>query len=84
MTAKRFTGEFDNQYSGVYDDGKQLSNFEVVRLLNELAEENEQLKQYKQSVSDVLSSWSQKNLTAKQLQVIIAIIEELNVVRDKE
>ena len=37
------------------------------------------LKQYKQSVNDVLTSWSQKNLTAKQLQVVIAIMEELNV-----
>ena len=44
MTAKRFSGEFDNQYSGVYDDGKQLSNFEVVRLLNELHEKNERLQ----------------------------------------
>lgn len=44
MTAKRFAGEFDKQYSGVYDDGEQLSNFEVVRLLNELYEENTMLK----------------------------------------
>lgn len=44
MTKKRFAGEFDNQYSGVYDDGEQLSNFEVVRLLNELAEEKKELQ----------------------------------------
>ena len=44
MTEKRFAGEFDNQYSGVYDDGEQLSNFEVVKLLNELAEENKGFK----------------------------------------
>ena len=44
-----------------------------------LKDENEQLKQYKQSVNDVLKSWSQKNLTAKQLQVVLAIMEELNV-----
>ena len=50
----------------------------------ELAEENEQLKQYKQSVNDVLKSWSQKNLTAKQLQVVLAIMEELNVIGDVE
>ena len=50
----------------------------------ELAEENEQLKQYKQSVNDVLKSWSQKNLTAKQLQVVLAIMEELNVMGDVE
>ena len=50
----------------------------------ELAYENEQLKQYKQSVNDVLKSWSQKNLTAKQLQVVLAIMEELNVIGDVE
>lgn len=50
----------------------------------ELADENEQLKQYKQSVNDVLRSWSQKNLTAKQLQVVLAIMEELNVIGDVE
>lgn len=49
-----------------------------------LEEENEQLKQYKQSVNDVLKSWSQKNLTAKQLQVVLAIMEELNVIGDVE
>ena len=42
-------------------------------------EEKEELKQYEQSVNDVLKSWSQKNLTAKQLQVVLAIMEELNV-----
>ena len=49
-----------------------------------LNDENEQLKQYKQSVNDVLKSWSQKNLTAKQLQVVLAIMEELNVIGDVE
>ena len=49
-----------------------------------LEEENKQLKQYKQSVNDVLKSWSQKNLTAKQLQVVLAIMEELNVIGDVE
>ena len=49
-----------------------------------LKDENEQLKQYKQSVNDVLKSWSQKNLTAKQLQVVLAIMEELNVIGDFE
>lgn len=47
----------------------------------ELEEKNEQLKQYKQSVNDVLKSWSQKNLTAKQLQVVLAIMEELKCYR---
>ena len=50
----------------------------------ELKEENGELKQYKQSVNDVLKSWSQKNLTAKQLQVVLAIMEELNVIGDVE
>ena len=50
----------------------------------ELKEENEQLKQYKQSVNVVLKSWSQKNLTAKQLQVVLAIMEELNIIGDVE
>ncbi len=57
---------------------------ELVTLLNELSCENKQLKQYKQSVNDVLKSWSQKNLTAKQLQVVLAIMEELNVLGDVE
>ena len=44
MTDKRFTGEFDKQYSGIYDNREQLTNFEVVDLLNDLSDENEQLK----------------------------------------
>ena len=52
--------------------------------MEKLEKENEQLKQYKQSVNDVLMSWSQKNLTAKQLQVVLAIMEELNVIGDVE
>ena len=60
-------------------------NFRVLDEVKcELADENEQLKQYKQSVNDVLKSWSQKNLTAKQLQVVLAIMEELNVIGDVE
>ena len=39
MTEKRYSGEFDSQYSGVYDNGKQLTNFEVVDVLNDLYEE---------------------------------------------
>ena len=41
---KRFTGEFDKQYSGVHDNGEQLTNFEVVDLLNNLSEDNEYLE----------------------------------------
>ena len=68
-------------FSGV-DDEYNCSR--IVRKLNTLTDENEQLKQYKQSVNDVLKSWSQKNLTAKQLQVVLAIMEELNVTGDVE
>lgn len=75
------------------DENKKLKMFlkavnEELSLANRdcdiLEEENEQLKQYKQSVNDVLKSWSQKNLTAKQLQVVLAIMEELNVIGDVE
>ena len=78
MTAKRYV--LDEGL--IYDNGKEMED--VVDVLNEYAEENEELKQYKQSVSDVLLSWSQKNLTAKQLQVVIAIMEELNILGDLE
>ena len=44
MTEKRFTGEFDKQYSGVHDNGEQLTNFEVVDLLNNLSEDNDYLE----------------------------------------
>ena len=64
--------------------GDCLEAEEIVDLLNCLNDENKQLKQYKQSVNDVLKSWSQKNLTAKQLQVVLAIMEELNVIGDVE
>ena len=67
----------------VYDE-ERMSIGEVLDKLNDLSDENEQLKQYKQSVNDVLKSWSQKNLTTKQLQVVLAIMEELNVIGDVE
>ena len=53
---KRFTGEFDKQYSGVYDDGEQLTNFEVVGLLNELHEENQDLKFFNKDLAENLSA----------------------------
>ena len=64
--------------------GDCLEAEEIVDLLNCLNDENKQLKQYKQSVNDVLRSWSQKNLTAKQLQLVLAIMKELNVIGDVE
>ena len=76
--------EANNEIDELKRENKKLNEscvrygFEVGRL----EEENEQLKQYKQSVNDVLKSWSQKNLTAKQLQVVLAIMEELNVIGD--
>ena len=76
--------EANNEIDELKRENKKLNEscvrygFEVGRL----EEENEQLKQYKQSVNDVLTSWSQKNLTAKQLQVVLAIMEELNVIGD--
>ena len=78
--------EANNEIDNLKRENKKLNEscvrygFEVGRL----EEENEQLKQYKQSVNDVLKSWSQKNLTAKQLQVVLAIMEELNVIGDVE
>ena len=78
--------EANNEIDELKRENKKLNElcvrygFEVGRL----EEENEQLKQYKQSVNDVLKSWSQKNLTAKQLQVVLAIMEELNVIGDVE
>lgn len=64
--------------------GDCLETEEIVDLLNCLNDENKQLKQYKQLVNDVLRSWSQKNLTAKQLQVVLAIMKELNVIGEVE
>ena len=87
MIAKRFIPIFDGtdkRVVGAKDNGKIISFMDMFDLLNDLSDENEQLKQYKQSVNDVLKSWSQKNLTAKQLQVVLAIMEELNVIGDVE
>lgn len=52
---KRFTGEFDKQYSGVHDNGEQLTNFEVVDLLNNLSERNMELEQKIKSIKEILS-----------------------------
>ena len=89
-----------DEVNALYEDKEQLRkendmlscelsvsvNKEISRncRIAELEEENEELKQYKQSVNDVLKSWSQKNVTAKQLQVVLAIMEELNVIGDVE
>ena len=86
MTECNVIIEANNEIDELKRENKKLNEscvrygFEVGRL----EEENEQLKQYKQSVNDVLKSWSQKNLTAKQLQVVLVIMEELNVIGDVE
>lgn len=41
----RFTMESDKLYSCIFDNGNELTCFELVDLLNELYEENEQLKE---------------------------------------
>lgn len=46
MSKKRFTSYYERGNEVVIEDnGKRLSNKKVVDLLNELAEENKQLKQ---------------------------------------
>ena len=84
MTEKRFqyyetsedTQIWDSQRNAFYDD---FDLDKITECLNTLHEENEQLKQYKQAVSDVLLSYSQKNLSAKQLGLLTAIMHELGV-----
>ncbi len=71
----------NNEINKLKGENKKLNalcveyGFEMGRL----EEENEQLKQYKQAVSDVLLSYSQKNLSAKQLGLLTAIMHELGV-----
>ena len=96
ITEKRFKLRLSKLENGMITDTQKREDLyfdkefldvtlsKINEWLNELADENEQLKQYKQSVNDVLRSWSQKNLTAKQLQVVLAIMEELNVMGDME
>ena len=79
----RIYGETENR-KNCSDFEKKITKSYLLDKIKELEKENEQLKQYKQSVNDVLKSWSQKNLTAKQLQVVLAIMEELNVIGDVE
>ena len=79
----RIYGETENRKNCSYFE-KKITKSYLLDKIKELEKENEQLKQYKQSVNDVLKSWSQKNLTAKQLQVVLAIMEELNVIGDVE
>lgn len=75
--------EFEDECQSTFNAMNRKQN-DLYRKIFKLKNENEQLQQYKQSVNDVLRSWSQKNLTAKQLQVVLAIMEELNVIGDVE
>lgn len=99
MTGKRFIGGSAGVYDKYKENRWLWSEWEEVteimnnldikarersKALSKLQKENDQLKQYKQAVSDVLKNWSQKNLSAKQLQVVIAIMEELNVMGELE
>lgn len=45
MTEKRFTIKHYESTDWIYDNGKVMHTSKVVELLNELYEENEQLKQ---------------------------------------
>ena len=63
---KRFTGEFDKQYSGVYDNGEQLTNFEVVKLLNELHEEKQHLQRRCGAMQEEIEILSEENKQLKQ------------------
>ena len=82
MTEKRFllkeNGIIDDTQLNIILDGG-CDKEDMVDLLNELNEENIELKQYKQAVSDVLLLYSQKNLSAKQLGLLTAIMHELGV-----
>ena len=65
-----------NEDDLIYVDKNELEKF--IESYQELEKENEQLNQYKQSVKDILTDWSNKDLTAHELGIIIAIMKELN------
>ena len=63
MTEKRFTKDFEcpnNFISFIYDNGDVLTTGEVVGLLNELNDENEQLKQTNQRLTIALKEIKEK------------------------
>ena len=68
MTEKRFeakTIRADKRADwvvGIWDSGVLLNNFAVVRILNELSEENEQLKEEIKDLNDVLARYEEKEL----------------------
>ena len=83
---KRFTWDWSNDFKRQVVTDHHNSDYEMMekdccKLLNELYEEKEELKQYKQSVRDVLVSYVENSdLTAKQNQIIISVMKELNVI----
>lgn len=79
MTAKRYTIKPQDDLFGVVDNYSadkvcvingirtEIEAKWLCKDMNTLNDENEQLKQYKQSVNDVLKSWSQKKLNCKTI-----------------
>lgn len=57
----------------------KATNGEMEDYLTRLEEENEQLKQYKQAVNDVLDSYYQRDLTPIEEILVGRIAKELNV-----
>ena len=62
----RIYGETENRKNCSYFE-KKITKSYLLDKIKELEKENEQLKQYKQSVNDVLKSWSQKKLNCKTI-----------------
>ena len=87
MTKKRFTGEFDKQYGGVYDNGEQLTNFEVVDLLNEFDEKYIDELNLRETLQQELRRVENEN---EQLKQIVGFLKNdnaediLNVLNSQE
>ena len=72
MSEKRFTSYYERGNEAVIEDnGKRLSNKKVVDLLNELAEENEQLKEekgyFERKKCEYFNKYNKKHLDNIQL-----------------
>ena len=80
MSEKRFTGEFDKELSGIYDNGEQLTNFEVVDLLNELGRIIFDQRHNLGQLMDIISNMNRKNEQLKNeikdLNDVLARYEE--------
>lgn len=63
MSEKRFTSYYERGNEAVIEDnGKRLSNKKVVDLLNELAEENEQLKEILNKLEEAIEKRGYDNI----------------------